>query len=62
MSLLTLDDIAARVSKSREYVRDRLVKRGDFPRPTLVVSQKIRRWASVDLECWLEKQRKKQAR
>lgn len=62
MNLLTIDDIATRVGQSREYVRDKLVKRGDFPRPCLVLSQRIRKWASADLDSWLEKQRKKLAR
>lgn len=35
--LLTVDDIATRVGESREYVRDKVVKRPDFPRPTLVL-------------------------
>lgn len=29
---------------SHEYVRDRLVKRSDFPRPALALLQKMKRW------------------
>ena len=57
--LLTIDDIAARVGESREYVRDKVVKRADFPRPALVLSQKVRKWADVDFDKWLLKQAEK---
>lgn len=62
MTLLTIDDIALRVGESREYVRDKLVKRGDFPRPTMVLSQKVRKWAASDLDTWLAAQKAKWAR
>lgn len=62
MTLLTLDDIAEIVKEPREYVRTSLVRRPDFPRPALVLSQKIRKWAAVDVDAWLETQRKKWAR
>lgn len=58
LPLLTIDDIASRIGERREYVRDKLVKRADFPRPALVLSQKIRKWSASDLDWWLEKQRK----
>jgi predicted DNA-binding transcriptional regulator AlpA len=57
--LITVDDIAGRIGESRDYVRDKVVKRADFPRPALVLSQKVRKWAAADFEKWLEKQRKK---
>lgn len=56
--LLTIDDIAERVGVPRNYVRDELVKRGDFPRPALRLSQRIRKWAAVDFENWLIRHRK----
>lgn len=62
MNLLNLDDIAAIVKEPRSYVRTTLVRRPDFPRPALVLSQKIRKWAQSDVEAWLEMQRKKWAR
>lgn len=55
--LLTLDDIAARVGESRKYIRDRVVKRGDFPRPALSLSQKVRKWATQDIDKWMLKQK-----
>lgn len=59
MTLLTLDDIAAIIKEPREYVRTTLVRRPDFPRPALVLSQKIRKWAQQDVDNWLEAQRRK---
>ena len=55
--LITLDHIATRLNQRREYVRDRLVKRADFPRPALVLSQKVRQWDAAEFEKWLEKMR-----
>jgi predicted DNA-binding transcriptional regulator AlpA len=57
--LLNYDDIAARIGESRSYVRDTLVRRADFPRPALALSQKIRKWAASDVEAWLDKQKAK---
>ena len=60
--LLTLDDIAARVGESRNYVRDELVKRGDFPTPALALSQKKRKWSVADFETGLKKHQQRLAR
>jgi len=62
MTLLTIDDIAAKVGERREYVRDKLVKSVGFPRPSLVLSQKIRKWALDDVDRWLDVQRRKWGR
>jgi predicted DNA-binding transcriptional regulator AlpA len=56
MNLLTIDDITAMVQMRREYVRDKLVKRPDFPRPAFALSQKSKRWSSEDIRRWLERQ------
>ena len=53
MNLLTLDDISTLLKLSRVYVRDRLVKKADFPRPCLSLSQKSRRWDKVHVDAWL---------
>lgn len=55
MNLITIDHIATRLNQRREYVRDRLVKRADFPRPALVLSQKLRQWDADDFEKWLKR-------
>lgn len=60
--LADLDDIAALCKCTRSYARDKLVKRAGFPRPSLSLSQKMRRWLRADVESWMESQRKKQLR
>lgn len=60
--LITLEDISAALNLKHEYTRDRLVKRPDFPRPALALSQKCRRWNRHDFETWMDKHLKKQAR
>jgi predicted DNA-binding transcriptional regulator AlpA len=55
MTLLTVDEISQMVKLSRNYTRDKLVKRGDFPRPSLSLSQKTRRWDASAVVSWLEK-------
>ena len=60
--LVDLDHIAQMTGTRREYVRDHMVKRPDFPRPALVLSQKTRRWGRPDVERWLEKQMQRNAR
>ena len=62
MSLLTLDDIAAMLSATRPLVRDKIVKRPDFPRPAVALSQKTRRWSKADVENWVKAQITRNAR
>lgn len=51
--LITLDDIAKMYRTSRRWARDVLVKRPDFPRPALSMSQKTRRWRLSDVQHWI---------
>ena len=62
MTLLSIDDIAKTLNARREYVRDRLVKRSDFPRPALFLSQKVRHWDAADFDAWLVKMKGKWAK
>lgn len=62
MTYITINDIASMIGESPRYVRRELVHRADFPRPALVLSQRIRKWLVDDVESWLEAQRKKWAR
>ena len=62
MTYITIDDIALRIGEKREFVRDSLVKRADFPRPALVLSKKIVKWDVADFDKWLEKKRKEWSR
>lgn len=56
-NLLDLTDIAERLKLRREYVRDKLVKTGDFPRPAINISQRIRKWEEQAIQAWLEQQK-----
>lgn len=60
--LIGIAEISQALNLSHDYVRDRLVKRADFPRPALSLSQKCRRWSRESFEEWLRKHMKKQAR
>lgn len=51
--LISTADIATMAKCSRPYVTDKLVKRVDFPKPAVDVSQKMRRWRRADVERWL---------
>lgn len=53
MTLIDLDAIAAMIGVPRRQVRDVVVKRHDFPKPALALSQKTRRWLLVDVERWI---------
>lgn len=44
--------IAQLLGVSRKHVTQRVVTRPDFPRPTIDVSQKTRRWAEADVREW----------
>ena len=56
-NLLDLTDIAERLKLRRDYVRDKLVKTGDFPRPAINISQRIRKWEEQAIQAWLEQQK-----
>jgi len=58
MNLLSLDDIAALIAVPRPFVRDVLVKRPEFPRPCIALSQKTRRWDKAEVDQWLVKHMK----
>lgn len=60
--LIDLDAIATMTGAKRSYTRDSIVKRPDFPRPSLALSQKMRRWNRQDVERWLERQMQRNAR
>ena len=58
MNLVTTKQIAEILGMTPVYVRDKLVKRPDFPRPALSLSQKMRMWDQRDLEAWVNSKRK----
>lgn len=50
--LIDITEIAELLKVRREYVRDRVVRRPDFPAPALTLSQRVRRWRREDVEAW----------
>jgi predicted DNA-binding transcriptional regulator AlpA len=60
--LLDLTEIAQLLKLPRTYVRDKLVKNGDFPAPALSLSQRMRRWRQEDVRAWIERQHAEQCR
>lgn len=60
--LIDTSKIAEMLGLSTRHAREFLVHRADFPRPTLQLSIKTRRWSLSDVEQWIEKQRKKCSR
>lgn len=51
-----LNQIAALTGLSKNYVRDKLTKRHDFPKPDLRLSQKVKRWKPQTIKNWMDKQ------
>jgi predicted DNA-binding transcriptional regulator AlpA len=62
VNTITLDEIASSLKLNKVYVRDKVVKRPDFPRPAIFLSQKTRRWMLEDVQAWIGNQRDKMAR
>lgn len=50
--LIDTADIAADLNLGRDYVTRRVVKRPEFPRPALRLSQKVVKWARAEYEAW----------
>jgi predicted DNA-binding transcriptional regulator AlpA len=51
--LIGVNEIALMLGLSRVHVVGRITKRPDFPKPTLNLSQRIRRWKKSDVESWI---------
>ena len=62
LELIDIKAIAQALGVKQTYVRDRLVKRPDFPRPHIATSQRFKRWTRESLDRWIAAQAKKQAR
>jgi predicted DNA-binding transcriptional regulator AlpA len=45
-------DIAEDLELGRKYVTDRVVKRADFPKPVINLTQKTRKWARAEFNRW----------
>jgi predicted DNA-binding transcriptional regulator AlpA len=55
MRLISIPDIAEMLQLSAAHVRDRLVKRADFPSPA-ICQARMRRWRLEAIERWIRRQ------
>lgn len=55
MTAWTIEDIASALKLEYRYVRERLTKRKDFPRPYQFGT--IKRWNQEEVESWLQKRK-----
>lgn len=46
----------------KEYFRDHISKRPDFPKPCLVLNQKLKRWRACDIQDFIDKKQAEMAR
>lgn len=60
--LIDITELAQALKLPRNYVRDSLVKKPDFPRPALNLSQRVRKWDAQDVRQWIERHRQEEAR
>lgn len=60
-ALIDTAQIASILGMTREYVTDKLTKRPDFPKPRIVLSRKMKRWAEADVQAWLREHSRKRA-
>lgn len=47
-------EIARMIGLSREHVTDRLIKRPDFPKPAINISQRTRYWRRADVLAYIQ--------
>lgn len=50
--LIDSADIAAMLGMNRAYCVGRILKRPDFPKPAINITQKTRRWRLSDIQRW----------
>ena len=53
-SVIDTAEIARMVGLSREHVTDRLIKRPDFPKPAINISQRTRFWRRSDVLAYIQ--------
>lgn len=50
--LMTSKDISTLLGVCHRHCVDRIIKRPDFPRPTINISRRIKRWSRTDILKW----------
>lgn len=58
MLTLNTQEIAQLLGVTREHVTNKIVKRPDFPKPTINASQKMRKWAQHEVLAYLRGERR----
>lgn len=51
--LIDTKDIAQMLGVSRAHCVGRIVKRPDFPKPAVSLSQRLKRWRKVEVMKWM---------
>ena len=51
--LIDTKDIAQMLGVTRAHCVGRIVKRPDFPKPALAVSQRLKRWRKAEVMKWM---------
>lgn len=51
--MIDTKEIASMLSVSREHCVNRIIKRPDFPKPVVDLSQRLRRWRRQDVMKWM---------
>lgn len=52
--LIDTRDIASLLGVTREHCVGRIIKRPDFPRPAVNLSQRLRRWDKREVLRWMQ--------
>lgn len=60
--LLDPQAISDKLGITRTHFYKIVSRQPDFPRPCIVLSQKMRRWKATDFNAWIDKQAKQMAR
>lgn len=60
--LLTPAEIADMLKVTPRIVREQVVRSDSFPPPAINLSQKTRRWSRLDVEAWIAKKARQNAR
>lgn len=58
MLTLNTQEIAQLLGVTREHVTNKIVKRPDFPKPTINASQKMRKWAQHEVLAYFRGERR----
>ena len=53
IQLIDSAEIATMLGVSRDHAVARIMKRPDFPKPAVNLSQKLRRWNLADVQRWM---------